>query len=201
MALAPGNAQVLGEGGRFAVYMGRFDAGLAAAGRAVALDKLNPRSRHLLGDAQFFARRYLDAVTNFGEVITLQSDYKVAYGLRGLAYYELGDFQSARSSCERSPDNWASRWCLAVVYDKLGRHADAEDAAKRKHAEEGDSEAYEYAGIYAQWGNRPKALEWLDRAMRVRAPGLETLKTDPLIDPLRKEPRFQAIERELKFPE
>jgi hypothetical protein len=26
------------------------------------------------------------------------------------------------------------------------------------------------------------------------------LKTDPLMDPLRKEPRFQAIERELKFP-
>jgi hypothetical protein len=26
------------------------------------------------------------------------------------------------------------------------------------------------------------------------------VKTDPLIDPLRKELRFQAIERELKFP-
>jgi len=26
------------------------------------------------------------------------------------------------------------------------------------------------------------------------------LKTEPLLDPLRKEPRFQAIERELKFP-
>jgi hypothetical protein len=27
------------------------------------------------------------------------------------------------------------------------------------------------------------------------------LKTDPLMDPLRNEPRFQAIERELKFPD
>jgi hypothetical protein len=26
------------------------------------------------------------------------------------------------------------------------------------------------------------------------------LRTDPLLDPLRKEPRFQAIDRELKFP-
>jgi len=36
--------------------------------------------------------------------------------------------------------------------------------------------------------------------MRLRDPGLEFVKTDPLMDPLRKEPRFQAIERELKFP-
>jgi hypothetical protein len=27
------------------------------------------------------------------------------------------------------------------------------------------------------------------------------LKAEPLLDPLRKEPRFQAIERELKFPD
>jgi hypothetical protein len=36
--------------------------------------------------------------------------------------------------------------------------------------------------------------------LQLRDPGLEYLKIDPLVDPLRKEPRFQAIERELKFP-
>jgi hypothetical protein len=30
---------------------------------------------------------------------------------------------------------------------------------------------------------------------------LEYFKTDPLLDPLRKESRFQAIERELRFPD
>ena len=37
--------------------------------------------------------------------------------------------------------------------------------------------------------------------MRLRDPGLANLKLDPLIDPLRQEPRFQAIERALKFPD
>ena len=46
----------------------------------------------------------------------------------------------------------------------------------------------------------PKALEWLETALRLRDPGLVSLKTDPLLDPLRKEPRFRAIERALKFP-
>jgi tetratricopeptide (TPR) repeat protein len=87
-----------------------------------------------------------------------------------------------------------------VVYDKLGRHADAEAELARLKAAQGDTEAYQYAVVYAQWGNHAQALEWLETALRLRDPGLIYVKTDPLLDPLRKEPRFQAIERALKFP-
>ena len=86
-----------------------------------------------------------------------------------------------------------------MTYDKLGRRADAEaELAKIKAA--GDGGAYSYAAIYAQWGGTAKALEWLETAMRLRNPRLQYAKTDPLMDPLRTEPRFQAIERALKFP-
>jgi hypothetical protein len=87
-----------------------------------------------------------------------------------------------------------------VVYDKLGRHADAEGVLAKYRASEGDAAAYQYATIHAQWGNSARALEWLDTAMRLHDAGLIYLKTDPLLDPVRAEPRFQAIERELKFP-
>ena len=199
--LAPGNANVLADSGRFAVIMGRFDAGLAAGRRAVALDPLGPRSRYVLAQALHLARRDREAVAAYGEVISLEPDHKAAYGLRGLAYYGLGDFQSARSSCETTPDSWASQWCLAVTNDKLGQHADAEDMLKKLQAAYGDAGPVEYATIYAQWGNTAKALEWLTTAMRLRNADLVYVKTEPLLDPLRKEPRFQAIERALKFPE
>ena len=90
--------------------------------------------------------------------------------------------------------------CLAVTYDKLGRHADAEAQLAKLRSEGGDAAAYQYAEISAQWGNTPKALEWLETALRLRDPGLGDMKADPLLDPLRKEPRFQAVIRELKFP-
>ena len=201
MSLAPGNAEVLGEGGRFAAYMGRFDAGLAAAHRAVALDPLNQRSRSLLGEALLAARRYQEAVAAFGEVISLDPDYKSAYGNRGLTYYALRDFQSARSSCESRPDYWISQWCRAVAYDKLGRHADAKAELNKWQARARDAAAYQYATVYAQWGDTAQALEWLATAMRVRDPALEYMKTDPLMDPLRNEPRFQAVMRKLRFPD
>ena len=87
-----------------------------------------------------------------------------------------------------------------MVYEKLGRHADAEAELAKMKAALGDALAFQYATIYAQWGDRAKALEWLDIAMRLRDAGLENLKTEPFFAPLREEPRFQAIERELKFP-
>jgi TolB-like protein len=198
--LAPGNAAVLAESGRNAVWMGRFEEGLAAARRAVALDPLNPRSRDLLSQALYFARRYEEALAVSTAVISLEPEYKEAYGWRGLAYYGLGDFRNARSSCESRPDFWVSQWCLAVGDDRLLRHADAEGELKKWQAAMGDAGAYNYATIYAQWGNTAKALEWLTTAIRLHDPGLVYAKTDPLMDPLRNEPRFQAIERELKFP-
>ena len=121
-------------------------------------------------------------------------------GVIGSTYYLLGDFESTRSNCEQNRDYPDSQTCLALAYDKLGRHADAEAELKRYQAASGDTDSYRYAQIYAQWSNRPKALGWLDTAMRWRNPDLLYLKTDPLMDPLRNEPRFRAIERELKFP-
>src|SRR6202030_2701341 len=200
LALAPGNAEVLRSSGRFAAWMGHFDPGLAATRRAVVLDPLARESHSGLGRALYAARRYEEAVAAFAEVISLDPDFKGTYGQRGFAYYGLGDLKSARTSCETKPDYWGSQQCLAVINDKLGRHADAEAELAKIKAAFGDTAGYQYATIYAQWGNLPKALEWLETALRLRDPGLVELKTDPLLDPLRKEPRFQAIERQLKFP-
>jgi TolB-like protein/Flp pilus assembly protein TadD len=201
MSLAPGDAEVLAYSGLHAVYMGRFDVGVAAVRHAVTLDPLNPRSHEMLGEALFWARRYQEAVVAFAEVISLEPDFKRAYGFRGVAYYWLGDLQSARSACETKPDHWSSMWCLAITYQQLGRHADAEAELTKLQATFGDNSAYQCATIYALWGNRSKALEWLERAVRLPDAGLVYLKTDALMDSLRNEPRFQAIERALKFPQ
>jgi TolB-like protein/lipoprotein NlpI len=200
LALAPGNAEVLRLSGKFAAYMGRFDAGVAAARRAVVLDPLARASHSVLGRTLYVAHRYQEAVAALAEVLRLDPDYKDTYAHRGFAYYGLGDLQSARASCETQPDYWGNQYCLAVTYDRLGRHADAKAELAKMKTVVGDTASYQYATIYAQWGDRDQALEWLETALRVRDPGLELLKTDPLMDPLRKEPRFQAIERELKFP-
>jgi tetratricopeptide (TPR) repeat protein len=200
IALAPGNARVLSDYGRYVVSLGRVDAGIAAGRRAVVLDPLSALTHRRLGQSLYYAHRYQEAIAVLSDGLALDPDDANGYGSRGLAYYMLNDLEKAHSSCESKP-HWDAQWCLALVYDKLGRHADAEAEVAKIKDSMGDAEAYQYATIYAQWGDTREALEWLETALRLRDAGLGDLKTDPLLDPLRKEPRFQAVERELKFPD
>ena len=197
--LDPGNARGLRWLGGHASVMGHPDSGLVYLRRALLLDPLNPFSYEILGTMLFFAHRYDEAAVAAGRAISLDATDPDPYALRGLAYYALGDLPSGVKSCEAKPDNLETQSCLAILYQRLGRKADAESLLSNARKQYGDSGAYTYARIYSQWGQIDKALEWLDAAMRLRDSDLVGLKTDPLMDPLRKEPQFQAIERELKF--
>jgi TolB-like protein/DNA-binding winged helix-turn-helix (wHTH) protein/Flp pilus assembly protein TadD len=201
VALAPGNALAIGSYGRFAVLTGHSDAGVAAARRAVLLDPLNSESHYRLAETLYFARRYAESAAAFNDVLVLDPKDTDSPGGRGLAYYGLGDFQKARISCEAGPDNEASQWCLALTYHRLARQTDAEAALNKLRTATGERWAYRCATIYAQWGKAAQALEQLDTALRKRLPELRWLKTDPLLDALRQEPRFRAIERVLNFPD
>ncbi|MGH9521453.1 MAG: hypothetical protein ACRD3E_02845, partial [Terriglobales bacterium] len=199
--LAPGNARVLWNYGNFVVLMGRNDSGLAALRRAVSLDPLNPEAHSQLGEGLTNLRRYSEAIKSFKDAEALELARPDANSAEiGLDYYLLGDLDSARSACEKSATEVDGRFCLAMTYDKLGRHADAEGMLARYRASNGDRGAVTYSIIYAQWGDNAGALAWLETAVRLRDPSLLQLKA-PFFDPLRNESRFRAIERALKFPD
>jgi TolB-like protein/DNA-binding winged helix-turn-helix (wHTH) protein len=64
----------------------------------------------------------------------------------------------------------------------------------------GDAGAYNYAMIFAQWGQKADAIKWLQTAYRLHDSGLVDMKVDPFLDPIRDTPEFKDIERRLNFP-
>lgn len=199
--LSPGNARVLRAYALFVGNMGDSDKAISAARRNVALDPFNVPGHRALGEVLAGARQYTEAVAEFDEAIRLAPDRaSEVFQNRGRALYLLGKYEAAAASCEAEPDRYEAQTCLPLVYEKLGRHAEAESMLATAVAEQGDFSAYQFMEIYAQWGNIPKALEWLEVAVRLQDPGLEYLKVDPFLDPLRGQTRFQAVERALQFP-
>jgi TolB-like protein len=200
-ALAPGNAAILQIYGLYAISMGNFPNGIADLRRAAELDPLNVASYYLLGRGLYWSHRYAEALPALDEASALDPEFLATSEYRGLSYIGLGEFDKARAACEPRPDYWGAQWCLAIAYQKLGRHADAQAALTKLQGMQGDAASYQYATIYAQRGDVARALQWLETALRVRDPGVTLIRTDPFLDPLRKEPRFQAVERQLKFPD
>ena len=88
----------------------------------------------------------------------------------------------------------------AVLAARSGNRAAATALAARIRTDAGESASYQLAQIYAQLGETDQALAALQRAWAIRDPGLLISRVDPILDPIRSDPRFKAILAEINFP-
>ena len=79
------------------------------------------------------------------------------------------------------------------------RRSAARQALDKLRTDLGDSALYQQAEVAAQWGERDTAMKLLTRAKALGDSGLIYLQTDPLLDPLRALPAFDALRRQLGF--
>jgi tetratricopeptide (TPR) repeat protein len=200
LELSPNDSGVLLSAGWFFVDIGRTDAGVAMARKGVSVDQLNSRAYRTLSIVLQDAHHYRESLEAAQRALTLNPNDMRQAAVRGQGEFLLGDVERARESCSTPPLDWEGHLCLALVYDKLHRRADAEAQVASMKTDLGDSAAYQYAEIYAQWGDIPAALGWIEKAYELKDPGILSLRIDPFFDPLRKEARFQEIERKLKYP-
>jgi TolB-like protein/DNA-binding winged helix-turn-helix (wHTH) protein len=201
MALSPGDSRVLQAYSNFEAALGHADIAITTARRSIELDPLNVCAQRVLGNALEVGRRYDEAIEAFGAAIKLNPSHATeAYQRRGRLYYIIGNYQLAQASCAAEPDTYQRQSCMPLIYEKLGQHETAQAALAALIAEQGDYSSYQYAEIYAQWGQPDQAIDWLDTGARVYDPGMESVKTDTLLDPIRSHPRFQELVRSLNFP-
>ena len=140
------------------------------------------------------------AIEAFNRALSINPQLGDATAFRGLSFRMLGQLDAAGESCGTAPINLYNLVCLAIVRHQQSRLSDAEAAAAKIRSSLGEAAAIQYVEIYAQWNDVPTALSWLDTPYRLRDVGLVSLKRNELLDPLRTEPRFQAIEHKLNFP-
>ena len=203
LALSPGSGWVQRYYGLYASQLGHFDAAVAAAHRAVSLDPQNIWSHFTLALVLHNARRYREAMAVSEDAKALDPGSHVTEGNFVDSMLALGEFERAQKECESrsAPMEEDDRHgCLATAFHGLGRQADAERELAKLIAIDGDSVAAEVAGIYAQLGNKTAALEWLTKAEQQNDSGLQSLKVDWTLDPIRNEPQFKAIETRMNFP-
>ena len=94
---------------------------------------------------------------------------------------------------EKEPLSFMKDTGLAIAYNKLGQQEKAQHYLETLVESKGDAASYQYAQIYAQWGETEKALDALEHAKEIGDTGLILMYRDKNLEPLRQEPRFIAL--------
>jgi TolB-like protein/tetratricopeptide (TPR) repeat protein len=199
LKLSPGDARVYSASAAYLALSGHPEEAVPRARKAVLLDPLNTVAHGLLGEVLLWSRQYREAAESFTRALQINSAVTLAAGERGYAYLLMGEFQAALDSCT-PPMDYTQYTCRAIAYDKLGRRSDADAAIAEMMKQNGDSASYQYAEVFAQRGDIPQALDWLETADRVGDTGLHYMLADSFVDSLRNEPRFKALQAKLNFP-
>jgi adenylate cyclase len=203
LTLSPGSANVQRRYAGFAGQLGRFQSAIIAGRRAVALDPQNVNSHVTLGQVLTFARRYDEALLAYRAAALVSPNSVYVKEVTSWTLLASGQFEQARQICDSIPPGTPPDFqvhCLVLAYHGLGRQQDAERELQRSEGLQKNEPSVELTGVYAQLGNKAAALRTLERAERSRESGLQGLRVNWALDPIRNEPQFKSIEARMNFP-
>ena len=196
-ALANGNADILLLFALYCSRAGRAADAQTAIAQALALDPLNARTHRASGSIEYAARNYRAAIAPIARALELNPNLSNAHAFAGYSKMMLGDLSGAAAEFEAEPHSVFRLSGLAIVKRKMGDEAGAKRYFNQLVAESGDAALYQQAQVLAQWGQKDEAMAALEKAHAVGDFGLIYFATDPFLDPLRKEPRFTRLGREM----
>ncbi len=185
--------------------IGRWEESLALGKRSRELDPLSLPVNTTVA-TYINMRRYDQAFQQLQKALEMEPNYAlgrfrlgVVYYLQGQSSEAIAEFQKAISLSDRSPFILAR---LGLVYAASGHRGEAtriinelKGLSKRRYVS-----PYYIAMVYVGLGEKDRAFEWLERAFQERGGELFLLRVDPLLDPLRSDPRFDDLVRRMRFP-
>ncbi|MGH9795573.1 MAG: alpha/beta fold hydrolase [Candidatus Acidiferrales bacterium] len=179
---------------------GDYPAGIALARETLRLVPVFFISQSLLGNMLHESGDMPAAVREYGGV--LDQDAQNLFALRDLArgHIETGDTRTAKIFLEKIREsdrrNYRVRLVWALLYAREGKRRDAVkemDVEVQKYAEVNPNVTLEAAEFYAILGDKAKALDWLERAVRNGDERTEWFQRDPLLESIRGEDRFKNL--------
>ncbi len=182
--------------------MGRLDESIEEARVARQLDPVSSHAIAHVGLALYRARRYDEAIAELQKALEIDPKTLDAHILLGFVYVQqkkseeaIREFQTVAELSERNPSLLA---LLGYGYGTAGKRGDAE-AIRNELATNLRPYPFEIAMINIGLGEQEQAFEWLHKAYNERAWQLGFLKVEPLFDPLRGDPRFAELLRQINL--
>ena len=185
----------------YLTLMGRPDDAVAAMKRAQELEPLSLIISAVVGQTQYAARHYDQAIEQCRKTLEMDPNFPHALLFLGRAYEQKKKYEEAIATLNRaaalSPDLPQFASSLGHAHAMSGNRREAMKilhrlmALSREHYVSPNEMAILHAGL----GDKDQAFAWLERAYADRAWRLPSLIVDPRFDSLRPDPRYADLIR------
>jgi len=186
---------------------GESDQGLAELKRAQELDPVSLNIGTFIGVNYYLSRQYDSAIVQLKIVRDLDRNVRFPHVWLGLTYVQKGLYQQGISEIDYDVKSSGQRSIalgrLGYAYAKSGQRKPSlavleqlNDLAKQKYVP-----AVDFAIVHLGLRENEQALSWLQKGYEERATEMLFIKVDPRFDPLRSDPRFQALLQRMNFPQ
>jgi eukaryotic-like serine/threonine-protein kinase len=196
----PGSSTVHANYSTFLVVIESIEAGIAEIKRAQELDPLSTTTKLNLSVIYWFhARQYDNGIRVSKEILEMDPRCAMAYFYLGSIYLLQNRYVEALQAfrqCERlEPHDIYNKYNFALAHAWMGEHERAEEYLGQivNHTEKTYFPLYHLAILYAQLGQIDRAMECLEKAYQKHDIFLVGARSDPYLDPLRSDPRFMVL--------
>jgi TolB-like protein/Tfp pilus assembly protein PilF len=186
-------------GNALLVALGRFDEAISENERAVELDPLSLIINADLGSTFMMARQYDQAIEQLQRTLTLDNKFGYTHWNLGEALYLKGDKAAAIAEYKKAQtldDDPQIVALLGRAYADIGQKDQALELVRdlEARARQQFVRGYLIALVYIGLGDKTKAIDYLEREY-LNHDNIDTawIRTDPMLDPLRGDPRFEAL--------
>jgi serine/threonine-protein kinase len=178
--------------------LGRFERAITEGKRAVELDPLSLVINADLGQDFFYARRYDEAIAHLRKTIEMDPRFYFAHWVLGTALQlkgQLGDAIAEYSKAVELNDDPSVLALLGQAYARAGQRDEAQKILVRLSGEAKSRyvQAYSFVLMYLALGDKERAIDEMERGYRERDANVAQIKTDPMLDDLRGNQRFEAL--------
>ena len=179
--------------------LGRFEEAIAEGKRAIELDPLSPIINTDLGQNLYAARRYDEAIAQLRKTLEIDPTCYYAHYNLGMALQRKGDVPAAIAEYTKA-QQLSDDLFIPVLLASAKAQSGDKDAAIQMLAELEELSQHRYVPeyprtlLYLSLGNRDEAIRRLEQAIADHESlTITMIKVDPKLDPLRGDPRFEAL--------
>jgi tetratricopeptide (TPR) repeat protein len=179
--------------------MGRFEAAETKYRRALELEPLSPGINTGYGSMLTYARRYDDAIAQLKKAVELDQNFFLAHSALSAAYQLKGNYSDSVEERARYFELNGKLQFAASIRESFVK--DGWEGYLRNMTGPGAEESFARAPYYAALGEKDEAFTVLNDAFERRSFVLVNIKVNPLLDPLRDDPRYDELVKKIGFPE